>query len=159
MSRFCFAVCLLLAVAVAATVSTVVITQAAEPAGWPTAPAVQVTVPPSAYAEEAAAATKAPAATRAFKSALGNAAAQAFREGKITRWQLARLRMAIAFRHDVMAEAQGVCNRSGLFRRMDQIRRRRRTGRLRLVHAAGVSDADAAVHFADHQRVVALQWD
>lgn len=108
MSRFCLAVCLLLAFAAAACISTVVITEAAEPAAWQTAPAVQVTVPPSAYAEAAAAAAaaKTPAATKGFKTALGTAATAAFQEGKITRWQLARLRMAIAFRADAMAEAQ-----------------------------------------------------
>lgn len=53
-----------------------------------------------------AAADRPAAATRSFKAALSSAAAAAHREGKITRWQLARLRLAIAFRPDAMAEVQ-----------------------------------------------------
>jgi hypothetical protein len=40
------------------------------------------------------------------KARAGDAATQAFRDGQISRWQLARLRMAIAFRPEAMAEAQ-----------------------------------------------------
>jgi hypothetical protein len=78
-------------------------------------PAVQqiqqlMPTPQPAPAEQAAAAAasdaKPAAATRGFKKALGDAAGQAYREGKISRWQLARLRMAIAFRADAMAECQ-----------------------------------------------------
>jgi hypothetical protein len=71
-----------------------------------------VQVPTSAYAADAAAAAaaaaaeKPAAASKSFKKALGDAATAAFKEGKINRWQLARVRMAIAFRADAMAEAQ-----------------------------------------------------
>jgi hypothetical protein len=82
----------------------------AEPANWNATPAVQVTVPASAGpvvdALAAADAERTPAATRGFKNTLNAAATAAFREGKITRWQLARLRLAITFRPDAMAEAQ-----------------------------------------------------
>lgn len=82
------------------------------PPGWTATPPVTVSVPATAYvaphlaASAAAAAEKPAAATRGFKRALGDAATTAFREGKISRWQLARVRMAIAFRADAMAEAQ-----------------------------------------------------
>jgi len=75
-----------------------------------------VVTPPSSYAAaadyaaaSAAAAVKPRAATKSFKSALSAAAAAAHKEGTITRWQLARVRMAIAFRADAMAEAQACC--------------------------------------------------
>jgi hypothetical protein len=92
---------------------------AAEPAAWQTgivAPP-SVATPPSAYAaqSEYAAATAADVASRprsaskSFKNTLSAAAAQAQKDGTITRWQLARIRMAIAFRPDAMAEAQACC--------------------------------------------------
>lgn len=69
-------------------------------AGWEAVESVAVAPVMDAAADRPA------AATRTFKAALNNAATAAHREGKITRWQLARLRLAIAFRPDAMAEAQ-----------------------------------------------------
>ena len=98
---------LCLAVVAAVGICAVVICLAAEPATWTAPPAaVAATTPPSAYAAQAnvsaaaaaATATKPAAATKGFKTALNNAASQAYREGAINRWQLARIRMAIAFR-------------------------------------------------------------
>jgi hypothetical protein len=102
-----------------ASLAGLVCVTAAEPAGWQTgilAPP-SVAAPPSAYAAQgeyaAAAATDAAskprAATKSFKNTLSAAAAQAHKDGTITRWQLARVRMAIAFRPDAMAEAQACC--------------------------------------------------
>lgn len=76
-----------------------------------------VVTPPSAYAaqsEYAAAAaadvaSRPRAASKSFKTTLSAAAAQAQKDGTITRWQLARIRMAIAFRPDAIAEAQACC--------------------------------------------------
>jgi hypothetical protein len=71
---------------------------------------IQQLIPTPAPADQATAAAasdaKPAAATRGFKKALGDAAGQAYRDGQISRWQLARLRMAIAFRPEAMAEAQ-----------------------------------------------------
>lgn len=111
-------VCCLWMLAVASFCGLVAVT-AAEPAAWQTnilAPPT-VTTPPSAYVaqSEFAAATAADVASRprsaskSFKSTLSAAAAQAQKDGTITRWQLARIRMAIAFRPDAMAEAQACC--------------------------------------------------
>jgi hypothetical protein len=68
------------------------------PASW--------TAEKAAAAATAAAAEKPAAATRSFKKTLGDAATAAFKDGQITRWQLARVRMAIAFRAEAMAEIQ-----------------------------------------------------
>lgn len=51
-------------------------------------------------------ATAAPRASASFKKTLDEAAAQAFKSGEITRWQLARIRMAIRFRPEAVAEIQ-----------------------------------------------------
>lgn len=71
--------------------------------GWNAATAVAT---PAAVADAAAASERAPAATRDFKRTLNAAATAAYKDGKLTRWQLARLRLAITFRPDAMAEAQ-----------------------------------------------------
>ena len=42
-----------------------------------------------------------------FKSTLAAAADQAFQAGEISRWELARIRLAITFRPRVLAEVQG----------------------------------------------------
>lgn len=87
------------------------------PPGWTATPPVTVSVPASAYTPPAAspdvaaaaaatAADKPAAATRSFKRTLGDAATAAFREGQITRWQLARIRLAILVRPEAMAEIQ-----------------------------------------------------
>jgi hypothetical protein len=110
---------LLIALGVLCGLAAVAPIWAAEPApNWNATPAVQVQVPVSAGpvvdAMAAADAMRAPAATRSFKRALGDAATTAFREGKITRWQLARLRLAITFRSDAMAEAQACAIDQGI---------------------------------------------
>ncbi len=51
-------------------------------------------------------ATAAPKASAAFKKTLDEAAAQAFKSGEITRWQLARVRLAIRFQPAAVAEIQ-----------------------------------------------------
>lgn len=53
-----------------------------------------------------AAADKAPTATRSFKTALEKAAVDAYKAKQISRWDLARIRMALTFRPQAMAECQ-----------------------------------------------------
>lgn len=69
----------------------------------PAAAAVQVA---TVDAQLAAAADKAPAATRSFKRALEQAAVDSYKAKQISRWDLARIRMALTFRPAAMAEAQ-----------------------------------------------------
>ena len=45
--------------------------------------------------------------SRNFKAALQQAAADACQAGEISRWELARVRLAIAFRPRALAEVQG----------------------------------------------------
>jgi len=90
------------------------ITLCADTPAWSTIAAPpSVSSPASVYAVQAdlaaAAAEKPAAATKSFKSALDKAAVQAFKSKKISRWDLARIRMAIAFRPAAMAEAQACC--------------------------------------------------
>jgi hypothetical protein len=59
--------------------------------------------------DAAAASVRKPRATASFKKALSTAAEQAFKEKKITRWDLARVRLAIAMRPQALAEAQSCC--------------------------------------------------
>ena len=109
MSRARYVGCVVCSFLAAGLFCGFVIVQAAESAAWQS-PAVST--PPGAYAAQAnaaATATKPAAATKSFKSTLNAAASQAYKEGTITRWQLARVRMAIAFRADAMAEAQACC--------------------------------------------------
>jgi hypothetical protein len=110
MSPTRFVCVLLLAIAAAGGIVCFVVLEAAEQPTWQSVPEVQVAIPASAYAAQAeaaaAAAAKTPAATRSFKAALSKAAEQAWKEGKISRWELARLRLAIVCRPQAIAEAQ-----------------------------------------------------
>jgi hypothetical protein len=53
--------------------------------------------------------TATPRVSASFKKTLSKAADEAYREGQITRWELARIRMAIAFRPEAVAEIQASC--------------------------------------------------
>lgn len=68
-------------------------------------PAVTVTIPDSQLMM-ADALAKSPPATANFRKALGAAAEKAYRDGQISRWDLARLRMAILLRPKAIDEAQ-----------------------------------------------------
>lgn len=81
------------------------------PAGWtdakPVAAAAVSTQQAEVAAAEVAATNAGPSAS--FRKTLSKAAEAAFREGKISRWDLARLRLAIALRPRAIAEAQACC--------------------------------------------------
>lgn len=68
-------------------------------AQWPAVSAPAATP----AAADAAAASKVSAS---FKKTLEAAAVKAWKEGEITRWELAKVRMAIAFRPDALVEIQ-----------------------------------------------------
>lgn len=80
---------------------------AADQASWgTTTPAVVPATPNMAAAAAAEVMAKAPAATKSFRKTLGDAAVQAYRDGQITRWDLARIRLAMLARPHAIDEAQ-----------------------------------------------------
>jgi hypothetical protein len=72
-------------------------------AKWSDTPAVVVSTGEAAAAEAAA---KTPSATASFRKTLSAAAEKAYRDKQITRWDLARIRLAITLRPRAIDEAQ-----------------------------------------------------